>query len=132
MTQKPNLINNQMNQLFQDGDYDDLMTQIETDVTDETSDYDTSLAGDIDTLKLYFKREVSNKINNMGNTPSIINDDETRHGQNKTMNTSFLEEYFFLVFKSVVFLAIFVLVYFNLFYKTNTYIGSGLGIIDKM
>lgn len=132
MTQKPNLTNVQMNQLFQDGDYDELVTQIETNVTDQNSDYDTSLAADIDALKIYFKREVSNKINNIGNTSSITNDEETRHGQSKTMKTSFLEEYFFLVFKSLVFLAIFVFVYFNWFSETNIYSGSGVGTMKNI
>lgn len=116
MKQKPILLNKDMNNDFKSGNFDELLNKI----TNETENgYTEDLLSDIDTVKVFLKREVSTKINNIGANVNKKSK-ETRKGQSETMKTSFLEEYFFIVFKSLFFLVIFVVIYYLWFNKTDT------------
>jgi len=116
MKQKPILLNKDMNDDFKSGNFDELINKI----TNKTENgYTEDLLSDIDTVKVFLKREVSTKINNIGANVNKKSK-ETRKGQSETMKTSFLEEYFFIVFKSLFFLVIFVVIYYLWFNKTDT------------
>lgn len=128
MKQKPILLNTDMNDDFKSGNFDELINKI----TNETlnSGYTEDLLSDIDTVKVFLKREVSTKINNIGANVNKKSK-ETRKGQSETMKTSFLEEYFFIVFKSLFFLVIFVVIYYLWFNKTDTATAAKSGSAQK-
>ena len=117
MKQKPILLNKDMNDDFKSGNFDELINKITNEALN--SGYTEDLLSDIDTVKVFLKREVSTKINNIGANVNKKSK-ETRKGQSETMKTSFLEEYFFILFKSLFFLVIFVVIYYLWFNKTDT------------
>ena len=121
MKDKSTLFNKDMNIDFKSGNFDELLKKIKNETV--KNGYTDELLSDIDTVKVFLKREVSKKINNIG-TNVNKNSKETRKGQSETMKTSFLEEYFFIIFKSITFLIVFVIIYYLWFNKKTTNVAT--------
>ena len=117
MKQKSTLFNKDMNDDFKSGNFDELLNKIKNETLN--NGYTEELLSDIDTVKVFLKREVSTKINNIGANVNKKSK-ETRKGQSETMKTSFLEEYFFIVFKSIIFFIVFVVIYYLWFNNKTT------------
>lgn len=121
MKEKSTLFNKDMNIDFKSGNFDELLNKIKNETV--KNGYTDELLSDIDTVKVFLKREVSKKINNIGANVNK-NSKETRKGQSETMKTSFLEEYFFIIFKSIIFLIVFVIIYYLWFNKKTTNVAT--------
>ena len=117
MKEKSTLFNKDMNIDFKSENFDELLNKIKNETVN--NGYTDELLSDIDTVKVFLKREVSKKINNIGANVNK-NSKETRKSQSETMKTSFLEEYFFIIFKSIIFLGVFVVIYYLWFNKKTT------------
>lgn len=117
MKEKSTLFNKDMNIDFKSENFDELLNKIKNETVN--NGYTDELLSDIDTVKVFLKREVSKKINNIGANINK-NSKETRKSQSETMKTSFLEEYFFIIFKSIIFLGVFVVIYYLWFNKKTT------------
>jgi hypothetical protein len=117
MSKDPKLLNEIMNGYLKAEKHESLLNEIKKKVNEDG--YNDELLLDIDTVKIHLKRKVSDMIND-SKSGFDLNETDTRSGQSETMKTTFLEEYFFIIFKALVFVAIFVFIYFYWFNKKKT------------
>ena len=116
MSEVPNLVDTDIKDYLKAGEYDSLLKEIKKKA--DSDGFTNELLADIVSVKIYFKKKVENKINDIGNN-SVLNEIDTKVGQNETIKTTFLEEYFFIIFKAIIFIVVFVFIYYYWFNKKN-------------